>query len=357
MPDVTRRMLSLLATLQTGRSFGGGDLAARIGVSPRTLRRDVDRLREYGYPVETRPGPGGHYRLTAGAAMPPLMLEDDEAVAVLLGLAALASTGSAAEGSVDEAATRAYGKVEQYLPKRLRHRIARLHASLDTGDVAAPSTSAGYLSELADAIAQRRVAAFDYRRANGAASSRRVEPHRQVHHLQRWYLLAWDLDKGDWRVFRTDRIDALRVSTTGFAPRSAPPALDYLVEGIRGNRERVVFTIAAPAGPVAEAFRHDTVELTPIEDGARTRVVMHQDSWVWPLATLASLDAGFTIEAPLRFMAGYRGFAARLAAAAGADARPEGDRSEAARSEDARSEEARSEEARSEDAQSGASGK
>jgi predicted DNA-binding transcriptional regulator YafY len=142
MPDVTHRMLSLLATLQTGRSFGGGELAARLGVSPRTLRRDVDRLREYGYPVETRPGPGGHYRLVAGAAMPPLMLEDDEAVAVLLGLAALAATGSADEGSVDEAATRAYGKVEQYLPKRLRHRIVRLRASLETGDVAAPSTRA-----------------------------------------------------------------------------------------------------------------------------------------------------------------------------------------------------------------------
>ncbi|GAA1694942.1 YafY family protein [Glycomyces endophyticus] len=315
MSDVTRRMLSLLATLQTGRSFAGGDLAARIGVSPRTLRRDVDRLREYGYPVETRPGPGGHYRLTAGAAMPPLMLEDDEAVAILLGLAALASTGSAVEGSVDEAATRAYGKVEQYLPKRLRHRIARLRASLDTGEVGAPSTSAGYLGELADAIANRQIVAFDYRRANGAASSRWVEPHRQVHHLQRWYLLAWDLGKGDWRVFRTDRIDALRLSTNRFESRSAPPALDYLVTGIRRNREVVAFTVEEAAGPVAEAFRHDTAEVTAL-DGGRTRVVLHQESWEWPLAALASLDAGFTIEAPESFMDGYRGFAERLRAAA-----------------------------------------
>ncbi|RRR98152.1 helix-turn-helix transcriptional regulator [Glycomyces terrestris] len=316
MPDVTRRMLSLLATLQTGRSFSGGELAARIGVSPRTLRRDVDRLREYGYPVETRPGPGGHYRLTAGAAMPPLMLEDDEAVAVLLGLAALAATGSAAEGSVDEAATRAYGKVEQYLPKRLRHRIARLRASLDTGDVPAPSTSAGYLGELADAIANRQVAAFEYRRADGAASARRVEPHRQLHHLQRWYLLAWDLDRGDWRVFRTDRIDGLRLSTSRFEPRAAPHAMDYLVTGIRRNREPVVFTVDAPQGPVADAFRHDTVELTALEDG-RTRVAMHLESWEWPLATLAIVNAGFTIEAPERFLDGYRAFAARLRDAAG----------------------------------------
>lgn len=315
MPDVTRRMLSLLANLQTGRSFGGGDLAARLGVSPRTLRRDVDRLREYGYPVETRPGPGGHYRLTAGAAMPPLMLEDDEAVAVLLGLAALAATGSADEGSVDEAATRAYGKVEQYLPKRLRHRIGHLRASLETRDVPAPSTSAGHLGELAEAIATRRVVAFDYERKDGAASSRRVEPHRQLHHLQRWFLLGWDLDRGDWRVFRTDRISALRLSTTQFEPRLAPPAMEYLTDGIGRDRLPVAFTVDAPPGPVAEAFRHDTVELTAL-DGGRTRVALRLDSWEWPLVALAFLDADFTIEAPEAFLQGLRRFAERLRDAA-----------------------------------------
>jgi predicted DNA-binding transcriptional regulator YafY len=314
MSDVTRRMLSLLASLQTGRSFSGGELASRLGVSPRTLRRDVDRLREYGYPVETRPGPGGHYRLTAGAVMPPLMLEDDEAIAVLLGLAALASTGSADEGSVDEAATRAYGKVEQYLPKRLRHRIARVRSSLETSDVPAPSTSAGDLGALADAIAARQVVAFDYERKDGAASSRRVEPHRQIHHLQRWFLLAWDLDRGDWRVFRTDRVSGLRLSTTRFEPRPSPPAVGYLIEGINRNRAPVVFTVEGPAGPVGEAFRHDTVELSSL-DGGRTRVDMRLDSWEWPLAALAMLGADFTIEAPDDFREGYRRFAERLRAA------------------------------------------
>ncbi|MEU6248034.1 YafY family protein [Glycomyces sp. NPDC047010] len=316
MPDVTRRMLSLLATLQTGRSFGGGDLAARLGVSPRTLRRDVDRLREYGYPVETRPGPGGHYRLTAGAAMPPLMLEDDEAVAVLLGLAAIAAPRSATEGSVDEAATRAYGKVEQYLPKRLRHRIAHLRASLETGDSSAPATSAGSLAELADAIARRLAVAFDYRRKDGEATSRRVHPHRQLHHLQRWYLLAWDPARGDWRVFRTDRISDLRITNDAFEPRPAPPGVEYLTEGIGRSREPVAFTIHAPAEPVAEAFRHDTVDLTALADG-RTRVAMRVDSWEWPLAALALLDADFTIEAPPALLEGFRRFAARLRDAAG----------------------------------------
>jgi predicted DNA-binding transcriptional regulator YafY len=315
MPDVTRRMLSLLASLQTGRSFGGDELAARLGVSPRTLRRDVDRLREYGYPVETRPGPGGHYRLTSGTAMPPLMLEDDEAIAVLLGLAALAATGSADEGSVDEAATRAYGKVDQYLPKRLRHRIARVRASLETGDVPAPSTSADTLGEIADAIAARQVVAFDYERKDGAASSRRVEPHRQIHHLQRWFLLGWDLDRDDWRVFRTDRISGLRLSKTRFEPRPAPPATDYLVEGIGRNRSSVVFTVDAAPAVVADAFRHDTVELTALDDG-RTRISMRLDSWEWPLVSLAFLNADFTIEAPEPFLQGLRRFAERLHAAA-----------------------------------------
>ncbi|WP_335988302.1 helix-turn-helix transcriptional regulator [Glycomyces sp. MUSA5-2] len=315
MPDVTRRMLSLLATLQTGRSFSGAELAARLGVSPRTLRRDIDRLREYDYPVETRPGPGGHYRLTAGTAMPPLMLEDDEAIAILLGLAALAATGSADEGSVDEAATRAYGKVDQYLPKRLRHRIARLRASLETGGVPAPTTSAGDLGELADAIAARQIVTFDYERGDGAVSSRRVEPHRQLHHLQRWYLLAWDLGRGDWRTFRTDRIRGLRLSTTRFNPRPAPSAMDYLVEGIARNRRPVAFIVSAPPGPVAEAFRHDTVELTALDDG-RTRVALRLDTWEWPLVALAFLDADFTIEAPDHFVQGFHRFAERLRAAA-----------------------------------------
>ncbi|MFC3493383.1 helix-turn-helix transcriptional regulator [Glycomyces rhizosphaerae] len=315
MSDVTSRMLSLLASLQTGRSFGGGELASRLGVSPRTLRRDIDRLREYGYPVETRPGPGGHYRLTAGTVMPPLMLEDDEAIAILLGLAALAAAGRADEGSVDEAATRAYGKVEQYLPKRLRHRIARVRSSLETSEVHAPSTSTGDLGELADAIADRQVVAFDYVRKDGAASSRRVEPYRQVLHLQRWFLLGWDLDRGDWRVFRTDRLSGLRLTTTRFEPRPAPPAVDYLIEGIGKHRQPVAFTIEEHPGPVAEAFRHDTVELSALDDG-RTRVALRLDSWEWPLVTLAFLDADFTIEAPDAFREGFRRFAERLHAAA-----------------------------------------
>ncbi|MCD0446915.1 YafY family transcriptional regulator [Glycomyces sp. A-F 0318] len=313
MSDVTGRMLSLLATLQTGRSFSGEELAARLGVSPRTLRRDVDRLRGHGYPVETRPGPGGHYRLAAGRTMPPLMLEDDEAVAMLLGLAALAARGSADEGSLDEAATRAYGKLEQFLPKRLRPRIGRLRTSLETGAAAGPSPSAEDLGLLADAIGDRRVVAFDYERKDGAVASRRVEPHRQAHHLERWYLLGWDLDRGDWRVYRVDRISGLRVSTSRFEPRPAPAdtAIEYLASGMNRDREPVVITVDAPARAVADAFRHDNVELEPLSEG-RTRVRLRLETWEWPLLGLAFLDADFGIEAPERLREGFRGFAERL---------------------------------------------
>lgn len=317
MSDVTQRTLSLLSMLQTGRSFGGEELAARLGVSPRTLRRDVDRLRGYGYPVETRPGPGGHYRLTAGAALPPLMLGDDEAIATLLGLAVLAAPGGAAEGSIEEAATRAYGKVEQYLPKRLRPRAAGLRASLETGAAPAPSAHAADVGALADAVRHRRVVAFDYERRDGAVALRRVEPHRQVHRHLRWYLLGWDLDKGDWRVFRTDRISGLRTTTTVFAPRPLPAetAVDYLDQGLKRDRERVVLVVEAPAAAVADAFRHQDVELAPLGE-RRTEAVLWLDAWEWLVAALAFLDAEVTVREPAAFREALRRFGGRLVSGA-----------------------------------------
>ncbi|WP_261379848.1 helix-turn-helix transcriptional regulator, partial [Rhodococcus rhodochrous] len=153
MADVTERMLALLSILQTGRAIGGDKLARRLQVSRRTLRRDVDRLRGYGYPVETRSGPGGFYRLASGRSMPPLVLDDDEAVAVLLGLGTLAATGPA-EGGLDDAATRAYGKLDQFLPARLRPRVAAVRGAVETSALQAPSVSAELLGTVAEAIAR-----------------------------------------------------------------------------------------------------------------------------------------------------------------------------------------------------------
>ncbi|MBF8187457.1 WYL domain-containing protein [Nonomuraea sp. K274] len=313
MADVTQRILALLTTLQSGRAFSGDELATRLDVSPRTLRRDIDRLRGYGYPVQTQPGPGGHYRLTAGNAMPPLVLDDDEAIATLLGLAALAAIGSATEGSVDEAATRAYGKVDQYLPKRLRHRAAHLRASLETSTSPAPSTSAGDLSALAGAIERRLIVTFDYSGRDGRASSRRVEPHRQIHHLQRWYLLAWDTGKDDWRLFRIDRIADLQPSTSTYTPRPLPAdtAVDYLRQGINKNRDRVVLTVDAPLPAVADALNYQDAELMALDE-RRTKVVLMLDTWEWLLLSLAFMNADFTIHEPAGFRAACRAFGARL---------------------------------------------
>ncbi|PFW99998.1 Bifunctional ligase/repressor BirA [Nocardia farcinica] len=318
MADVTRRLLALLAALQTGRAFAGDELAARLAVSPRTLRRDVERLREYGYPVRTQPGPGGYYRLAAGTTVPPLLFEDDEALATLLGLALLSATGNAGAGSLDDAATRAYGKVDQFLPKRLRPRAAALRAGLETGALAAPGADAATLGALADAIHQHRVVTFEYTGAEGASSARRVEPHRQIHLRLRWYLLAWDTDRRDWRVFRTDRITGMRVGERVFTPRPLPAdtGIDYLRAGFDKHRQRVVLTVDAPVAAVAGALTGQDLELTALPDG-RTRAVLMLDTWQWLVLALAFLDAEVTVEEPAEFRAALHRFGDRLRGGAG----------------------------------------
>lgn len=313
MADVTQRVLALLAVLQTGRAFSGEELAVRLGVSPRTLRRDVDRLRGYGYPVRTQSGPGGYYRLSPGSAVPPLLLEDDEAIVTLLGLATLAATGDLAAGGLDEAATRAYGKLDQYLPKRLRPRAAALRASLETGRTPAPSASAETLGALADAIHHRHLVTFDYSDAAGYVTARRAEPYRQLHLSLRWYLLGWDTGRDDWRVFRTDRITNLRDVGRTFTPRPLPAdtGTDYLRQGMNKHRERVVLTIDAAPAVVADALRYQDVELVPVES-CRTRAVLLTDSWQWLVLNLAFLDADFTIHEPEAFASACGRFGARL---------------------------------------------
>ena len=314
MADVTERMLALLSTLQTGRSFSAAELSRRLDVSARTLRRDVDRLRGYGYPVDAQPGPGGHYRLAAGRTMPPLVFDDDEAVATLLGLALLAASAPATDGAIDDAATRAYGKLDQFLPARLRPRVAAIRASLETSPQRVPAVTAGLLATVAEAIARRQTLGFTYTTTKGVRTRRRVEPHRQVHHLLRWYLLGWDLDRAGWRVFRTDRITDAAATGTRYEPRPLPArtALDYLRQGLNRERQRVSLVVAAPAARVADALRHQDAEIEPL-DAERTAVTVALDSWHWLLLQLASLDADFTVtEAPARFVAEWQTFARRL---------------------------------------------
>jgi predicted DNA-binding transcriptional regulator YafY len=313
MADVTQRMLALLAVLQTGREFPGDELARRLDVHPRTLRRDVDKLRGYGYPVQTRPGPGGFYRLAAGTAMPPLLLEDDEAVAVLVALATLSAAGEGAggeagAGSLDDAATRAYGKVDQYLPRRLRPRAAQLRGSIESSTPVAPGTSAGAIGLLAGAIHDADPVAFTYREVE-----RRAEPYRLLHHQVRWYLLAWDLVRDGWRVYRVDRIGELRRAGPAFTPRPLPAGngLEYLRQGMHKERHRVVLTVEAPLAAVADALRFEDAELASLTPG-RTRAVLWLDTWQWLLTGFAFLDADFTVDEPASFRQALTGFGERL---------------------------------------------
>ncbi len=321
---MTHRMLALLSTLQTGRPFSGEELSARLAVSPRTVRRDVGRLRSYGYPVDTQPGPGGYYRLAAGRTMPPLVLDDDEAVAALVGLATLASTGSGDDGTLDDAATRAYGKLDQFLPTRLRARVVSLRSSLETGRQRTPGVSAALLASLAEAITSRRIVTFGYDDKQGEASRRQVEPHRQIHLQLRWYLLGWDLDRSDWRVFRADRITDVRLSSVQHAPRALPAdsALAYLRQGLNVDRQRVAIVVNAPASQVADAVKYQDAQLEPISD-QQTRVTLWLDTWEWLVLNLAFLDADFSIVEPPGFRAACSSFARRLLAASSAKAQAE----------------------------------
>lgn len=316
MADVTERMLSLLSTLQTGRSFSGAELTRRLGVSPRTLRRDMDRLRGYGYPVEAQPGPGGHYRLAAGRTMPPLALDDDEAVATLLALASLAAVGPSTEGGIDDAATRAYGKLDQFLPARLRPRVVSIRSSLEASPQRAPKVAVDQLGMVAEAIAHQETMSFTYTNARGEHADRRVEPYRQVHHLLRWYLLGWDIERRDWRVFRLDRVRGLLRTGSRYRPRPLPAgsALEYLRQGLNKDKQSVNILVNAPAALVVDALKYQDAEIHAVAD-QQTSVTLALESWQWLVLNLAFLDEDFQIIAGTPFIEACRAFGQRLLAA------------------------------------------
>lgn len=217
----TGRALQLLSLLQTNRFWPCAELAARLGVTERTVRRDLDRLRELGYPVDSTSGRYGGYRLATGAHVPPLILDDEEAVAVAIGLRYAAE---AAISGIEETSLRALAKIEALLPHRLRRRVSALHSSVASlgrvvdDDVIHPES----LSVFAAACRDHEHVRFDYRRTREERSRRHVEPHQLVTAGRRWYLVAWDRDRGDWRTFRLDRIQAPRPVGTRFPPRTVP---------------------------------------------------------------------------------------------------------------------------------------
>jgi predicted DNA-binding transcriptional regulator YafY len=219
MKETSARLLRLLTLLQARREWSGTDLAGRLGITTRTLRRDIDKLRDLDYPINAGMGPGGGYRLGAGAALPPLLLDDDEAVAVAVGLRTAA--GATLTG-IEEASVRALAKLEQVLPSRLRHRVSALHSVTLPLPGAGPPVDPAVLTAIATAARDRLRIGFRYTSHDDTQGGRAAEPHRLVHTDRRWYLLAWDTARDGWRTFRVDRITSPQITGPRFTPRDPP---------------------------------------------------------------------------------------------------------------------------------------
>lgn len=298
MASTGSRALQLLSLLQTHRYWPGQELADRLGVSPRTLRRDVERLRDLGYPVDATRGVAGGYQLAAGASLPPLVVDDDEAVALAVGLRTAAQSGIA---GVDEASVRALAKVVQVMPPRLRRRVDALRTTtLSTTLGPMPTADAGILTVLAQACRDEERVEFAYVARDGQASTRTVEPHRLVSIERRWYLVAYDLTRFDWRSFRLDRIAEPRPTGTRFRPRTLPAedAAEYVRESLHAASEPLIVEALVEAShdrALEVLGRWATVE----ERGPELCLVrITADSAEWALFGLAAVDAPFRIVGP-----------------------------------------------------------
>jgi predicted DNA-binding transcriptional regulator YafY len=313
-------MLRLLTLLQTHRFWPGVELSHRLEVSPRTLRRDIDRLRELGYLVDATRGAAGGYRLQAGTDLPPLLLDDDEAVAIAVGLR------TAAGGSVDgieESSVRALAKLEQVLPKRLRRQVSAL------GTYTVPLTfhrdpvDPETLTTLAQACRDSERLQFEYTRRDGEASSRAVEPHRIVSVGQRWYFVAWDTHRGDWRTFRVDRVSAPRTSGARFHPRTLPAsdAAAFVRESLQTQPRTysAQLTVQAPADAVGSVAGWFRAQVQPIDDHS-CAMTLNSDSLAWLAAGIGMLEADFTLHGPPELAHFLTQLAGRIDRAAGASA-------------------------------------
>ena len=296
MAETAVRLLRLLGLLQRQPEWGGADLADRLQVGPRTLRRDADRLRRLGYRVEATPGRGGGYRLGVSTDLPPLLLDDDEAmaVAVVLGV----SAGAAIPG-IERAALATLSRIDRLLPPRLRSQLGALRAS--TVALISPSEvlPTEQLVVLARACDAQQRALFHYRTRQGVERERRVEPHRLVATDRRWYLVAYDLDRDDWRTFRLDRISDLRVPGHTFEPRPLGDAAQLVAESIALAPYLVQATVrvAAPFEEVARRVPASLAVLKP--DGpAATLLEIGADELEWIAGRMVGYGLDFEVLAP-----------------------------------------------------------
>jgi predicted DNA-binding transcriptional regulator YafY len=310
MLETSARLLALLSLFQGRRSWGGEELAERLEVTTRTLRRDVDKLRSLGYPIRSTPGVEGGYQLGAGSTMPPLLLDDDEAVAVALGLGCAATGG--VEG-MEEASVRALAKIEQLLPPRLGRRVGALQSMI----VSPPSGAAvdgRVLATIAGACRDCEALRFRYLDHAGAASLRSVEPHRLVHTGRRWYLVAWDCGREDWRTFRVDRVQG-RVSAGGRFVAREGPAKDlaaYVSRGIAYAppcRGRVRLFVSAES--IAAKMPWGAVLVEAVDE--RSCVLeFGAASYEYLAMHLAMLAGEFEVMGPGELVEAVRGLGVRL---------------------------------------------
>ncbi|MEV7729726.1 WYL domain-containing protein [Streptomyces sp. NPDC087917] len=329
MQKTSVRLLSLLSMLQARRDWPGALLAERLDVSPRTVRRDIDRLRELGYPVAAFKGPEGGYRLDVGTELPPLLFDDEQAVALAVALRIATTTGA----GIEEAAARALNTVRQVMPARLRHRIDTLQVAAVEQPDRRPHTpvDSGVLMALGEAVHARVELRFDYAPASASASAsaegagepppRRAQPHHLVTRGGRWYLVAWDLDREDWRTFRADRITPRTPNGPRFNPRELPGGdVALFVAGrFRGSEGagewpcRGEVLLDLPAATVSLYTRDAIVEELGSE---RCRVLLGSWSWTGLAATVGRFDADITVVGPPELRAAFADLAARYAKAA-----------------------------------------
>ncbi|WP_445395056.1 helix-turn-helix transcriptional regulator [Streptomyces sp. LE64] len=325
--DTPARLLQLLSLLQTPREWPGGELAERLRVSRRTVRRDIDRLRELGYPVQAARGSDGGYRLVAGKALPPLVVDDEEAVAIAVGLRA--GAGHAVEG-IEEASVRALAKLEQVLPARLRRRVSVLQSAtvpLTSGD--GPSIPTETLTVIAAAIAGQERLRFGYRSGEGTESRRLTEPYRLVSTGRRWYLVAYDVERDDWRTFRVDRVSGEPFATGArFTPRELPraDAAEFLRDRMQRGRGTYAFSVRFAASAEVVADRLPQLFGRPEPRGPQ-QCVLHGntgDPPEWLAFRLAWVGCDFHVEAPPELVTAVRELGGRLVRAGGDELRETG---------------------------------
>lgn len=319
----TQRVLGLLDLLQRRTVWSGPELAAELRVTTRSIRRDVDRLRDLGYPVESDRGAGGGYRLGAGRRLPPLLLDDREAVAVAIALR-LAAGGAVA--GVGEHALRAMTKLDQVMPGRLREKVAAVTETMVAVPGADTPVEPELLIELGHAVRGTEQVRLDYRDRAGTETERRVEPYRIVVLGRRWYLLSYDLDRADWRTFRLDRIRAVHRSRWRFTPRPdvPDPATHVQLAATSAPYEhRASVVVRASADEVVQRFPPTYGTVTELRrgdhpDGPACRLetgAADLDELAW---YLARLPGPFVVESPDGLRERLAVLAEQLTIAAGA---------------------------------------